>query len=104
MKLEKEGFSKISFSLGLINVSVTSLILVGLPAYFWVWYCFKCIILIPAWFMAVSKNRAGALFALDYCWVMNTSFGVVYTVMIFFDGMPEWLRHNLFLAFFASAL
>jgi len=103
-KLRREGFSKTSFSLGLINVSATSMILVGLPEYFWLWYCLKCVILIPAWFMAVSKNYAGALFALDYCWVMNISFGVVYTAMIFFDSMPEWFQYNLFLTFWASAL
>jgi len=103
-KLQREGFSKISFSLGVINVSVTSMILVGLPAYFWVWYCLKCVLLIPAWIISVSRNHSGALWALDYCWVMNITFGVTYTVIVFFDGMPEWFQKSLFLTFFASAM
>merc|ERR1712008_55605 len=48
IKLEQEGFSKISFSLGLLNISASSMILVGLPAYFWVFHA--------AWLLSVGVD------------------------------------------------
>jgi len=101
-QLEVEGFSRVSFFLGVVNVVVTSLVLVGAPAYFWLLYGIKCFVLIPSWLVVVTRIYNGVLFILDYCWVMSVCSGF-YMLLTLLGAIPAGLRTSAFLAFFAAS-
>jgi len=71
---EEEGLSQVSFFLGVMNVPLLCIVLAWWPEHFWVLYCIECLFLIPAWFVTVTRTYSGALFILDFCWVVNSLF------------------------------
>jgi len=103
LQLETEGLSRISFCLGSLNVMATTFVLAKLPEWLWVMYGIKCLILIPAWFVRMSKIYSGALFILDFCWVVNICFGA-YMIASLFGAVPHGFRRSAFLAFYSCAL
>lgn len=104
-KLQNEGLSQVSFFLGVTNVGVTGFILGRFPEHVWLLYVAKSSLLIPAWFVEVSRRYHGALFILDYCWVINI---LLAAYMMALCAIGPSLGHELrrlgFLWFYASAL
>jgi hypothetical protein len=101
-QLEREGFSKYTFFLGIINTVATSTLLFAKPAYFWIWYGLKCWILVPAWMVQVHKVYNGIRFVFDFCWVMAITFGF-YMFLTGFGWLPVAYQRNMFLIFFSCA-
>mmetsp|Transcript_2843 Transcript_2843/g.6487 ORF Transcript_2843/g.6487 Transcript_2843/m.6487 type:complete len:347 (+) Transcript_2843:40-1080(+) len=102
-QLKAEGMSRMSFFLGSLNVMATTFVLAKFPQWLWVMYGIKCLFLIPAWVIKMSQVHHGALFVLDFCWVINISFGI-YMLLSIFGAVPESLQLSAFLTFFACSL
>lgn len=100
---EDEGLSKVSFFLGVMNVPIYCLVLAWYPAYLWILYGAQLFVLLPAWFVSVSRVHKGAYFALDFCWVVNGLFAL-YMACTLFNIVPDGLRLHAFVAFYSVAL
>lgn len=69
-EIEQMGMSAKSFSLGLLNVVVSSFILGRWPEHFWVWTAtIVGPMLIWTYFDKVKSGKE--LFMLDFCWFTN---------------------------------
>lgn len=100
---ETEGLSQVSFFLGVLNLPLLCFVLAWWPEHFWLLYCLECAFLIPAWFITVHYVYKGALFILDFCWVVNS----VFTLYMFCMLWGPWEeKHCLqaFLVFFSISL
>lgn len=100
---EAEGLSQVSFFLGVLNVPLLCVVLALWPEHFWVLYCAECLILIPAWLITVHRVYKGALFILDFCWVVNTLFTLYLLRMLVGPWHEEHSLQN-FLVFFSVSL
>lgn len=65
-----KGLSSISFFIGLLNVALTGFMLGRFPAYYWLYQCLKCIVLLGLNFY-VKYHKKTALYMLDLCWVVS---------------------------------
>eukprot|EP00747_Dinoflagellata_sp_TGD_P207178 gnl/TRDRNA2_/TRDRNA2_80778_c0_seq2.p1 gnl/TRDRNA2_/TRDRNA2_80778_c0~~gnl/TRDRNA2_/TRDRNA2_80778_c0_seq2.p1 ORF type:complete len:174 (-),score=33.52 gnl/TRDRNA2_/TRDRNA2_80778_c0_seq2:660-1181(-) len=81
-QLEAEGLSRVSWSIGVVNVVLTTLVFGKAPEYMWVMYAVKCYIYIPGWWYKVHRLYNGGLYILDFCWVMSICFGVYMSALL----------------------
>mmetsp|Transcript_58999 Transcript_58999/g.182944 ORF Transcript_58999/g.182944 Transcript_58999/m.182944 type:complete len:289 (-) Transcript_58999:40-906(-) len=73
------------------------------PEHFWVMYCMECLFLIPAWFITVQRVYRGALFVLDFCWVVNSLF-TLYMFRMIWGPWGEEHCIQAFVTFFSISL
>lgn len=100
---QNEGLSRLSFFFGVMNVPLFCYVTARYPSYLWLLYAGELLFLLPAWFVTVSRVYDGALFALDFCWVINGAF-VMYLALLLFGAVPVACQLHLFLIFFSVAL
>jgi hypothetical protein len=69
-EIEHMGMSARSFSLGLLNVFVSTFVLGRWPEHFWVW---TSLVVGPmlVWTYMDKKKNGMELFMLDFCWMAN---------------------------------
>jgi len=100
---ESEGLSQVSFFLGVLNVPMLCITFAWWPEHFWVLYCLECLLLIPAWFVTVHRVYRGALFILDFCWVVNSLFTLYMLCMMWGPWETEHCT-RAFVTFFSISL
>lgn len=96
-EIENMGMSARSFSLGLLNVVVSSFILGRWPEHFWVW---TSAIVGPMliWTFLDKKRNGKELFMLDFCWVAN----ILLTIFSLFCFAQIFAGKNAFSAITSS--
>eukprot|EP00747_Dinoflagellata_sp_TGD_P207179 gnl/TRDRNA2_/TRDRNA2_80778_c0_seq3.p1 gnl/TRDRNA2_/TRDRNA2_80778_c0~~gnl/TRDRNA2_/TRDRNA2_80778_c0_seq3.p1 ORF type:complete len:286 (-),score=46.90 gnl/TRDRNA2_/TRDRNA2_80778_c0_seq3:386-1243(-) len=102
-QLEAEGLSRVSWSIGVVNVVLTTLVFGKAPEYMWVMYAVKCYIYIPGWWYKVHRLYNGGLYILDFCWVMSICFGVYMSALLMDVLSPRW-RLSVYLVFYSCGL
>ncbi len=76
-----KGLSTVSFFIGLLNVALTGFMLGRFPAYYWLYQCFKCIILLVLNFY-VKYHKKTALYMLDLCWIVSCFYTVFSVISV----------------------
>lgn len=96
--LVREGMSRYGFFFGVINIMLTGMFFVGMPEHFWLYYMFKCLILVPIWYAVITTLYKGHLFVLDFCWYATICFGAYLSLSVC-GLVPVEYQKTLFLTF-----
>jgi len=100
-RLEDEGLSQVSFTLGVLNIAFTAFVCGRFPEYFWLWHTLKSVSLtslqVYRWF-----GLRRQYYMLDLCWVI-TFLGILWGVMECFTLMDLPARRLAFIIFFSFA-